>query len=220
MNAPRVLPRRMLDNPEPTDFTAIDATQLIAEVDPTGTPSQDEVLFLTADYEDGKRNKLDNLLAVRFYKGAVPNYQIYFDTKKVVYEDQDMIEVRLPHDQTAVNIRVATDADKLRFSDLWAKYLKGEAQGATGTPLAVLKLGPSQLKHLEQAGVTTVEQLAGVTLHFLGAGDLKNQAIAYLAKHDDRADEQVKSLAQQNAELLERLAALEAKINADPKPKK
>ena len=220
MNAPRVLPRSMLDNPGETDFAPIEAAQLIAEVDTPGTPTRDEVLFLGADYEDGKRNKLDNLLAVRFFKGAVPNYQIYFDTKKVVYEDQDMVEIRLPHDQTSVTIRVAQDTDKLRFADLWSKYLKGEAQGATGTPLAVLKLGPSQLKHLEQAHVTTVEQLAGVTLHFLGSGDLKNQAIAYLAKHDERADEQVKSLAQQNADLLARLSALEEKLDVSTKAKK
>jgi hypothetical protein len=210
----------MLDNPGETDFTQIEAAQLIAEVDTPGTPTRDEVLFLGADYEDGKRNKLDNLLAVRFFKGAVPNFLTWFETKKVVYEDQDMIEIRLPHDQTSVTVRVAQDSDKLRFSDLWSKYIKGEAQGATGTPLAVLKLGPSQLKHLEQAHVTTVEQLAGVTLHFLGAGDLKNRAIAYLMKHDERADEQVKSLAEQNADLLERLAALEAKFSETTKAKK
>ena len=54
----------------------------------------------------------------------------------------------------------------------------------------------------------------------LGSGDLKNQAIAYLAKHDERADEQVKSLAQQNADLLARLAALEEKLDVSTKAKK
>jgi hypothetical protein len=189
----------MLDNPGETDFSQIEATQLIADVSPSSTPTKGEVLFLTADHEDGKRNKLDHLLAVRFYKGAVPDYQHYFATKEVIYVDEDMIEIRLPHDQTNVTVRVAQDADKLT---LYAHHPKlaekhhldehffHDIAKSISDAGEVLITGPAQtkmalVKHIARHDPQLLSRIAGVeSADHPTDGQMLAHARVYFETHD------------------------------------
>lgn len=110
----------------------------------------------------------------------------------------------------------------LAFPDQYRAFMAGEVQIASGTPLSELPF-MTQGKRLELKAINilTAEALAAVdggALKMLGIGGraLKEQAQAYLDSAAGTAD--VSKMAAENADLRERLAALEAKFAGGTSP--
>lgn len=222
MSNPVQVTKDQLENPGPTDFTAIDAAQYVAPIEDqiaaaTASPQEHPPLFFTSQQWDNKREKVDGLLTATFFRGAVPDIRHYNETGEVVFSDADMIRIQIPHDPTNVNERVVTDHDKRRFKQQWERYKSGEQAQALGTPLQALKLGPAALKQLEYFGVVSVEQLAGVQLTYLGFAEVKAKAKEFL---DATNGSKLQSLEEKNMELSRRLQALEAGMQAAKDTKK
>jgi len=108
--------------------------------------------------------------------------------------------------------------DKLTkgLAEVTEKYLAGQAPAPIkGTPLSEWPgMDRRTEADLKAANILTIEQLADAgdngLMHIFGGRDLQRRAKEYL----ERARENItaESLSAQNAELLERLAALEAKV--------
>jgi hypothetical protein len=110
----------------------------------------------------------------------------------------------------------------LAYPDQYRRFMNGEAQVASGTPLSELPfLTQSKRLELKAINIHTAEALAAVdgnALKMLGGGGrtLKDQAQAYIDNASGSAD--VTALAAENADLKARLLALEAKVNGTPAP--
>lgn len=105
-----------------------------------------------------------------------------------------------------------------RYPDQYKKFLAGEAQSMSGTPLEELPfLTQAKRLELKALNVYTGEALSmldGQNLKLLGIGgrELKNQAIAYLDKAAGSAD--VTKLAAENVQMKDTLRDLQEQIAA------
>jgi hypothetical protein len=106
----------------------------------------------------------------------------------------------------------------MRYSDQYKKFLAGEAQSMSGTPLEELPfLTQSKRMELKALNIYTAEALSmldGQNLKLLGIGgrELKNQAIAYLDKAAGTAD--VTKLASDNALMKDTIEQMQKQIAA------
>ncbi len=204
MSTPARVTAEQLNPSEPTKFEMLQADDLVLEP----PPLDQKALFPSSRDHTRQRHSKDHMLRVRFYRDALPDLVRYHesDGQEIVYYDCDMVEIVIPHDPRNVTVREATDHDKRRFSAQWTAYKSGQISQEQGTALEVLRLGPAQKKQLELYQVSTVEQLAEMQFSFPGFQEMKTKAKNWLMAQDSEA---VKSLEQQNKDLMARLAALE-----------
>jgi hypothetical protein len=67
----------------------------------------------------------------------------------------------VPGDKTSVIDRIATEQDKQRFADRYAKWKSGQADAIVGTPLTALPgMNPVKIEEYKFFKIVTVEQLA------------------------------------------------------------
>lgn len=166
--------------------------------------------------EGDARYALDKNLKVRFYKYAVKN-EVLSEDGPPVFNEIDFIEILIPGDVKSSYIGKVNAEHKHRFKRQWQAYLDGESQATLGIPLDKLPgLGVGQLASFNAMGITTVEQLAGLTdqlaTGILGIQDLRRKAAAYLkvAAGD---------LTQTNTDDIETLKAQIAALTAQLAPK-
>jgi hypothetical protein len=178
----------------------------------------------------GARNP-DDILYVTFYERAVSDE---FESKKQgrpIFRNADFIKILKPGDNTTEIDTYATEADKHRFHRQWEMYQrkKGSEQ-IIGTPLAEWPiLSKSEVEELRALKFFTVEQLAGASdlqMQALGmmGPKLKQQAVAFLSKAEDKAKPQadaarIAELEAQVKQLMEAQAKVSAEANF-PKPKR
>lgn len=167
-------------------------------------------------------------LFITFYIEAVENPAETRKAGRPIYEDREMINIKFVGD----NKRELSAPAHEKFkrdpgTNEWVTYAQyyhrhydafktGEAVKGSGTPLSELPfLTEAKRAELKALNVHTAEALAqldGANLQRLGiyGRSLKNQAEAYIAAAEKTAP--YSKLAEENAALTARLAALEAQI--------
>lgn len=112
-----------------------------------------------------------------------------------IYEDREHIRVLIAGDSKTVVVRVATEEDKVRFSEQYKAFKAKGDQLRVGTPLEQWGAMPgSQVRMFNAANVFTVEQLAEVddnAISQLGTGGrewrAKAQAFIETSKNNSHA---------------------------------
>lgn len=112
-----------------------------------------------------------------------------------IFEDREFVRVLIAGDKHSEVYRIATDADKERYHEPYARFkrgLEGKDQ-ISGTPLSQWPLmKPSQIKEYEGVNIYTVEQMAALSDTMkqkigMGANEIVAAAQAYLATAKDGA---------------------------------
>jgi len=169
----------------------------------------------------------DETLLVRFYRQPMQNMARSETEGRPIYEDVDMVEIRVPGNKLMVIAEKATQAHKNRFPEHWKRYSARESQeDISGTLLEEWPaITRSQVEELRFFHVRTVEQL--VTLSdahsgkIMGIQDLKRRGAAYLEHSKTQSEanalsETKRQLDEQqalNATLSSRLEALESLLS-------
>lgn len=155
------------------------------------------------------------------------------ETKKQgrpIYDDQIVCEIRFAANKQTVGVFPANEVFRwqdepdgsrtpltyaLAYNEQYQKFINGDGQSLSGTPLAELPfLTASKRLELKALNVHTAEALAaldGAPLKALGmqGREFQKQAAAYLEKASGTAD--YSHLVDENAALAERIAELEAR---------
>lgn len=130
--------------------------------------------------------------ALRFFTEAVEIPGKSAEIGRPFYEDRDFVGIRNPGSRDEV-VRRAEDKAKTDPYVAWAydQWKKTKKDPVNGTPLdQVPFLTPSQIKNLQFNGVTSLEDLAGLSdtnIQRIGMGtrDIVNKAQAYLKNAAD-----------------------------------
>jgi hypothetical protein len=143
-----------------------------------------------------------------------------------IYEDREHVRIIPIGDNKTVAVREATDEDKARWPDEYARFKKGDTHQVIGTPLQEWPfMRPSQIKMLNFFNIFSVEDLSTLsdtTIQKIGPGgrDLVKQALAYLEKAKSTGPSV--HLALENERLKQDMAVLQEqmkKLMADAEPR-
>ena len=181
-------------------------------------------------------------MAQNFQQGAprpsdgVPKFFI----KAVRYADGsfhnvEYVDIITPGDPKSLPRHKVTDAIRQLYPHQYEAFRRGLEMAPDGWPLEMWSvLNPAQVYHLKSLNIFTVEQLAQIAdanLHQIPMGrTLKNQAQAALKakqetdsveamrQKDELNQQAISSLEASNAQLMQQLAALSAKFDAQTAP--
>jgi hypothetical protein len=151
----------------------------------------------------------------RFYMDAIQNMAKSEQENRPVYEEKEMIEIKIPGDKLFSWVGEVRDVDRNRWPEIYAAFKRGEARAATGTPLEHWpnpQLNKSRVAEIKAQNVLSVEELAGVPDNALpklgmGARELREQAREYLARAKEGAkDSAMAARIAQLEQMVERLA--------------
>jgi len=187
--------------------------------------------FDDAQFVNPQAAQQDANLAVRFYTAPIQNQAKSVDEGRPIFDDTEMVEIRVRGDRNNIVQRPVREDDKRRFRDAYKSYTEGSAQLASGTPLAQWPImSDSMVEELKYLGFYTVEQVStasdAVCGKVPGLLTMKQKASAFLelAKGTaplEKLQEELKetkstneALQAQIVELGRRLAAQEAKAPA------
>ena len=137
-----------------------------------------------------------------------------------IYEDFDFVRIKVAGVEKDLVERKATNLDKERFAEEWAKYQAGEKQ-ESGTRIEFWPaLTPAMVKNLQAFNIYTVEAMANLSdagcMKIMGAYKLREDARKYLdngseaAELRKMAENQAKVIDQQGKELAELRAMVES----------
>lgn len=140
-----------------------------------------------------------------------------------IYEDFDFIRIKVAGVEKDIVERKATNLDKERFAEEWAKYQAGEKQ-ESGTRIEFWPaLTPAMVKNLQSYNIYTIEAMANLSdaacMKIMGAYKLREDAKKYLdngteaAELRKMAENQAKVIESQGRELAE-LRAMVEKLTA------
>jgi hypothetical protein len=155
----------------------------------------------------GRRFPGDEGLHISFYVEAVESPVKSEAEGRIVFDDQEMVEIRIPGDERTIIKTYASREYKDRFPDEYAAFKANDTIKETGTPLSQWgTLSPSQIAQLNAQNIRTVEALSSVAdsnLTFMGGHELRNKAKAFLKASADAAvvEKQEAALAELRAEL-------------------
>lgn len=166
-------------------------------------------------------------LAVKFYVEPKLNKRKTAEASRPIYDDVEMIEIRVAGDPKNVLVAPAHSASSMRdpatnarltYAEVhygpYEAFKKKQESMGTGTPLNILPfMTPSRVRELEALNIFTAEALAGLdgtALQRIGMGgrDLKNKAQAWLDAAAEKASGD--AMAEHNKMLMDRIAQLEA----------
>lgn len=103
----------------------------------------------------------DAALAVRFYTMPIQNDVQTVEQGRPIFDDTEMVEIRVRGDRNNVVQRPVREDDKRRFRDAYRDYKDGIAKMESGTPLREWpSMSASMVEELKYLGFFTVEQLA------------------------------------------------------------
>jgi len=188
-----------------------------------------------ADF-NAQQAEQDRALLVKFFSAPLKNDDKSLAEGRPIYDDVDMIEIRVRGTKDNIVQRPVRPDDKQRFREAWKHHQDGEKAVQSGTPLAqwpVMSTG--QVEEMKYLGFVTVEQIAeandGVVSSISGLQGLKNKAKAFIEfskgaapieqlqqKVADR-DNEVQTLQRQLAETQAALTKLSARMDDEDKAK-
>lgn len=103
----------------------------------------------------------DRKLYVRFYMEPVYQEAESIIKERKIYKDTEYIEIRIPGDKQTCIQRQVFPSDRIRFSQQYERFTRGQAEQTVGTPLSNMPSIPaSKVKEYEFFHIRTVEQLA------------------------------------------------------------
>lgn len=125
----------------------------------------------------------------RFYNDAIQNMVLSEKEGRPIYEDKEMLEIRIPGDKLFSFITVVRDLDKQRWPEIYAAFKRGEQRASVGTPLEHWPnpvMNKSRVAELKAQNIFSVEELSSIPDSVLpkmgmGARELRDQARAYIA---------------------------------------
>lgn len=139
--------------------------------------------------EDFNPGKGDDKLFVQFRMDIVQDEAKSIAEGRPIYVDTEWIKILIPGDKTNVIDRPASEQDKRRFAQQYARFKQGlkEDEQLVGTHLKEWPLiTRSMVENLRYHNIFTVEQLAGVNdlvkLRMPGLDQLSRQASIWLEK--------------------------------------
>jgi hypothetical protein len=134
----------------------------------------------------------DKKLFVQFYSRPVQDNIATNEKKRPIFVDADFVKIMVPGDKRTVIDRMASDEDKQRFPQHFARYKAGQAEQTVGTPLDMLPgMTAGKVEEYKHFGIKTIEMLAeasdSVGQQFMQFNADKNRAKGYLALATDNA---------------------------------
>ncbi len=170
-------------------------------------------------------------LHVEFYDSTKLNKAKSAVEGRPIYDDIELVRIRFAGDKHNVFVAPAHEGGSLRdpvtnrrltyaeqFPDHYKAFREKSVYRGSGTPLSELPfLTEAKRRELNDANIFNAESLAGLDGSLLqklgmGARELKNKAAAYLQSASGNAD--IVKMAAENAELRDRLEALEKMLSA------
>lgn len=154
----------------------------------------------------------------RFYMHAVENKAKSASEGRPVFDEREMVEIRIPGDRLAVHVNYVSDEHRQRWPDHYAAFKRGEARAASGTPLEHWpQMTTGRVASLKALGILSVEELSSLPDNMLGslgmgARELREQARAYLAAAQDGAA--ASRAAAENAELRAQMLRMQQQMEA------
>lgn len=143
----------------------------------------------TLDYDhrvhSAQTLEADKGLAVRFFKMAVQDHEASDREGRPIFNDTNMVEIRVRGSRSDVVHKPVDAQIKQRFRDAWRAYEQGEELMESGTPLEQWgAMTRSQVEEMKYFGFRTVEHIANarddLTSKFPGLLALKQRATAYM----------------------------------------
>ena len=124
----------------------------------------------------------------RFYMDAVQDMAKSEREGRPIYEDKEMLEIRIPGDRLFTFITQVREVDKQRFREQYAAFKRGEERATSGTPLEQwpnATLNKSRVAELKAQNILSVEELSNIPDSVLpkigpGARELRDQAKSYI----------------------------------------
>ena len=134
----------------------------------------------------------DKKLFVQFYSRPVQDTVASNEAKRPIFIDADFVKIMVPGDKRTVVDRIASDEDKQRFAQHFARYKAGQAEQTVGTPLDMLPgMTAGKVEEYKHFGIKTIEMLAeasdSVGQQFMQFQADKNRAKGYMALATDNA---------------------------------
>jgi hypothetical protein len=134
----------------------------------------------------------DKKLFVQFYSRPVQDTVASNAAKRPIFIDADFVKIMVPGDKRTVIDRLASDEDKQRFAQHFARYKAGQAEQTVGTPLDMLPgMTAGKVEEYKHFGIKTIEMLAeasdSVGQQFMQFQADKNRARGYMALATDNA---------------------------------
>lgn len=147
---------------------------------------------------DGDISHFDNRWAgdkgvhARFYTNPVKDEAASAEAGRPIYRDKEFIEIVAAGNANNIVKRKATDEDRQRFREQYARYKEGDLEQVVGTPLVEVSwLTRSQVEELSYMRIRTLEALAnlddGACAKVAGLYDLKQRAQNHLQNAEGAA---------------------------------
>lgn len=112
-------------------------------------------------YTSQRSNESDKSLAIRFFIDAVRNEEKSVKEGRPIYDDTEMIEIRVRGDRNNIVIRPVRPQDTTRFRDAYRNWKDEVGKMESGTPLSQwVAVTRSEVEELKYLGFYTVEHLA------------------------------------------------------------
>jgi len=181
---------------------------------------------------NGQQAEQDRALLVKFFSMPLRNEEKSLEEGRPIFDDVDMIEIRVRGTKDNIVQRPVRPDDKQRFRDAWRHHQDGEKATQSGTPLNQWPvMSTSQVEEMKYLGFVTVEQIAeandSVVSKTSGLQTLKNKAKAFIEFSKGAApieqlqtklaarDNDVETLQRQLAETQAALTKLNARMDAE-----
>jgi hypothetical protein len=144
-----------------------------------------DVLEFDHNVFSAQQAESDKTLAVRFFKQPLKDEVASTEHARPIYNDTEMVEIRVRGDRNNIIIRAVRSDDIRRFRGAYMEFKDGAKAAASGTPLAEWPImSSSMVEELKYLGFHTVEQLAEANDAAMskvpGLSTMKNRAKAFL----------------------------------------
>jgi hypothetical protein len=162
----------------------------------------------------------DKKLFVQFYSRPVQDSVASAEAKRPIFVDADFVKIMVPGDKRTVIDRMASDEDKQRFPQHFARFKAGQSEQTVGTPLDMLPgMTAGKVEEYKHFGIKTIEMLAAasdsVGQQFMQFQADKTRAKGYLALASDNAavKEVEAKLSAENAAMKLQIEAMQKRMD-------
>lgn len=167
------------------------------------------------------RSKEDASLLIRFFKTMERNVLRSEKTGKAEFDEVELISIRVPGSRDE-HVALVNDEYRERFKDEYRAWKDNDGAPITGVPLTEWPAATTSfVDEMKLLGIRTVEELSSISdghaMAVPGLQTMKARAIAWLGEQD--ASSALKKAEDEKAELLERIAQLEALVKGAGQPK-
>lgn len=175
---------------------------------------------------DESRFAADDRLYVEFVREPVMHPAKSREAGRAIYEERDFVRVHVPGDKTTVVVQPMDDINKQRFRVRYDKWLAGQEEAVSGTPLSALPgMTPSKVEEYKFFKIITIEQLAeandnlGQKFMSFHADKMRCKAFIEVAKGNAPIERMNEELQKRDAQIEEMRAMIEA-LQSQAKPAK